>query len=79
MNNTQDFEHLFAGHEYALNTLINGNISECILYLRSLRRTGITGQSVTHEELKKIAEFVPDKYEFIQRSVYSFRYQNDHE
>lgn len=64
-------EEAFIKKDYAVETLINGNISECIDYLRKLFKCGTIGISVVHEELKSIQELVPDRYEYIKKKVFT--------
>lgn len=56
---------------YALETLINGNISECIEYLKGLFEYGLTGILCIHEELITIKEEYSDRYEYIKARVFT--------
>jgi hypothetical protein len=70
----KEFEQIFVCPDYAVTTLINGNISECIQYLRDLIGTGITGMKEASEQLIKIKEQCPERYEYINDKVYSYKY-----
>ena len=72
--NQKDFEQIYVCPDYAVNTLINGNISECIKYLRDLIGTGITGMKEASEQLTKIKEDCPERYEYIKENVYKYKY-----
>jgi len=69
----KDFEQMYVCPDYAVNTLINGNISECVKHLRDMIGTGLNGMSYATEQLMKIKEQCPEKYEYIHSKVYSFR------
>jgi hypothetical protein len=60
-------------NNYAVNTLINGNISECIKYLRGLFEYGKPGMNVIHDELLNIRAQVPDRYEYIKEKTFSVK------
>lgn len=64
------FEKVFIPDNYAVFTLLNGNISECIRYLRELKETGIVGQKTVHEDLMMINEMVPEKYQYVKNMVF---------
>jgi len=68
--NNNDFETVFIAPDYALETLINGNISECIKYLRALIGTGLTGMKEAADQLMKIKEQDPERYQYINNKVY---------
>jgi hypothetical protein len=53
------FEHT----GYATETLMNGNISHCIEYLKHLNWCGATIK--IHQELELIKEHCPERYDFI--------------
>jgi len=57
--------------QYGVNTLINGNISECINYLRELISAGSTGVNIAYEELNDIKELCPERYEYVKEKVFS--------
>ena len=71
IKNTTDLEKVFICPNYATDTLINGNMSECINYLKDLIKTGIAGQLIAHEELTNIKEQVQDRYEYIKDKVFA--------
>jgi hypothetical protein len=52
---------------YASETLINGNITECINYLNKLIDMGFF--IVAHDELTIIKENVPNRYEYIKTNL----------
>lgn len=56
---------------YAAETLINGNISECIKYLKGLIEYGLTGIGAMHDALMRIKEECPDRYDYIRAKVFS--------
>jgi len=56
---------------YAVDTLINGNISECIRYLRGLLDFGKAGIQTLHEELIRIKTEAPEKYNYVLKKVFS--------
>lgn len=57
--------------KYGVNTLINGNISECIIYLRELISAGSAGVNIAYEELNDIKELCPERYEYVKEKVFS--------
>jgi hypothetical protein len=67
---TTKFENEYIPN-YAVETLINGNISECVDYLKRIKATSIAGDQVAHEELMAIKEQVPEKYNYIKSKVFS--------
>ncbi len=71
----REFEQVFICPDYALNTLINGNVSECIQYLRDLLGTGITGMKETSEQMMKIKKHCPERYQYINDNVFSYKYK----
>lgn len=71
--NEKEFEQVFVCPDYAVTTLINGNISECIKYLRDLIGTGITGMKEASEQLIKIKEQLPERYKYINDNVYKYK------
>jgi len=58
-------------HNYATETLINGNISECIQYLQGLFDYGKPGMRVIHDELCSINYSIPARYKYIKDKVFS--------
>jgi hypothetical protein len=66
-----DFEEIYLSPNYAIDTLINGNISECITYLRSLIGTGLVGISVVNDELSEIKIHCPERYNYVKEKVFS--------
>lgn len=71
--NEKEFEQVFVCPDYAVNTLINGNVSECIQYLRDLIGTGIVGMKEASEQLIKIKEQLPERYKYINDNVYKYK------
>lgn len=65
------FDQVYAGKDYAVNCLINGNPTQTIIYLKDLITSGHTGMNVAHDELIKIKEKVPEKYEYIKKQVFN--------
>ena len=59
---------------YAAETVINGNVSHCIEYLRDLRECGIVGEMVAHDELVNLKQTCPDKYNYIKEKVFILNY-----
>jgi hypothetical protein len=57
--------------KYATETLINGNISECISYLRGLFQYGKVGMNVIHDELISIMNQVPERYEYVKKETFT--------
>lgn len=58
-------------HNYATETLINGNTSECIKYLQGLFEYGKVGMRAIHNELISINYSVPGRYKYIMDKVFS--------
>jgi hypothetical protein len=67
----QHFGDVYAGENYATETLINGNISHCVTYLKDLLECGTNGINVVYHELESIKTNVPDRYNFIKTAVFS--------
>lgn len=67
MNKRVEFTKIYVKHGYAAETLINGNISECVRYLNELINNGYF--STSHEELIKIKEDCPEKYHYILSKI----------
>jgi|APGre2960657373_1045057.scaffolds.fasta_scaffold238668_2 hypothetical protein len=67
MKNKKDLEQIYVAHGYAAETLINGNISECVRYLNELINNGYF--STAHEELIKIKEDCAEKYPYILSKI----------
>jgi hypothetical protein len=61
----------FVAANYATDTLVNGNISECITYLKDLLECGSAGVKIVYEELDSIKANVPDRYNFVYHNVFS--------
>ena len=53
---------------YASETLINGNISECIRYIELLYSKNLN--TWAHEELTLIKENCPERYNYILKKVH---------
>ena len=70
MNHVTEFEKEFVAANYGVETLINGNITECLEYLRRMKKTGLTGEMLVHEELTNIKSLVPERYEYIKSKVF---------
>ena len=68
-----EFEQIYVCPNYAIITLKNGNISECVRYLRELVGTGLSGMREATEQLTKIKYHFPERHEYIIEKVYSFR------
>lgn len=68
-----EFIQVFVCPDYAVITLQNGNISECVRYLRELVGTGLTGMKDATDQISKIKHHFPESYEYIIDKVYSFR------
>lgn len=68
---TTPFELYIREDQYAVETLINGNITECIKYLKGLIDYGLTGIMTMHDELINIKEKCPDRYDYIRKRVFS--------
>lgn len=71
INWKKTFDEVFVAPDYALTTLINGNVTECISYLRDLIATGATGSQEAHEQLVKICEADPTRYRYILSKVFA--------
>lgn len=56
---------------YAAETLINGNISECVNYLKGLLEYGLIGIGTMHDELMTIKEQYPERYDYVRAKVFS--------
>lgn len=67
MNNRVEFTKIYVKHGYAAETLINGNISECVRYLNELINNGYF--STAHEDLIKIKEDCAEKYPYILSKI----------
>jgi hypothetical protein len=68
MTNTQtDFKQILQPNGYACDTLINGNITECINYLNKLIDKGFF--IIVHDELTIIKENIPYRYEYIKTKL----------
>lgn len=67
MNNRKEFTNIYVNHGYAAETLINGNISECVRYLNEFINNGYF--KTAHEELIKIKEDCPEKYPYILSKI----------
>lgn len=68
MTNTQSkLEQILLPDGYACETLINGNISECIKYLNELIKEGFF--IIAHNELVMIKENQYNKYEYIKSKL----------
>ncbi len=68
MTNTQTkLEQILLPDGYACETLINGNISECIKYLNELIKEGFF--IIAHNELVMIKENQFNKYEYIKSKL----------
>jgi hypothetical protein len=68
MTNTQtEFKQILQPNGYACDTLINGNISECINYLNKLIDIGFF--IIVHDELTIIKENIPNRYEYIKTKL----------
>lgn len=72
MTKTISFDQYYI-HNYAADTLHNGNISECIKYLRGLFEYGKTGMSVIHDELINIKNNIPERYEYIKNKTFAIK------
>lgn len=59
------FDNYYLPRGYAAETLINGNFTHCVEYLRGLLNYGTTGAKAMHEELQLIKEYAPDRYNTI--------------
>jgi hypothetical protein len=68
--NTIPFDEYYI-HAYATETLINGNTSECITYLKGLFEYGKVGMRAIRQELLSINYTVPDKYKYVMGQVFS--------
>lgn len=64
-------DEVFIHSGYAAETLINGNISHCIEYIRELTDCGKTGIQIAFDELEMIKQQVPERYNFIKASVFN--------
>jgi hypothetical protein len=73
----QSFTKVFVSPNYGVETLINGNITECIEYLKDLLETGNVGIQTAYEELENIKNQVPDRYNFIKTSVFAYSKYSD--
>ncbi len=62
---------IFIEKDYTVNTLINGNISECITYLKDLIECGNVGIGIVYEELSNIRELSPARYDYIKNNVFN--------
>lgn len=71
IKNKIPFDVYMQRNNYAFETLINGNISECIQYLKGLIDYGLIGIGALHDELIGIKEHCPDRYEYIKAKVFS--------
>jgi hypothetical protein len=54
---------------YAADTLINGNISECIRYISEFMNLGAAGIGIAVDELIKVKELCPEKYDFVKEAA----------
>lgn len=68
--NKIDFKTYVQPTPYALETLINGNISHCIEYVRGLLSYGINGIHAAHDALVLIKEDYPASYNYIKTHVF---------
>lgn len=66
-----DIEQTIVANDYAVDTLVNGNISECIAHLRLLISNGLPGIELVHDQLMKIKESCPERYEYVKLRVFS--------
>lgn len=69
----KDFLAVYVSPNYAVETLVNGNITECITHLRDLISSGITGVDLAYEQLNEIKIQVPEKYKYVKDKVFSYR------
>lgn len=69
MNHKQSFTEYYEGRGYASETLINGNFSHCVEYLRGLLDYKETGLKTMLDELDLIRENCPERYEAIKNRV----------
>lgn len=65
----QKIEEIMLPSGYAADTLINGNISECIRYLNELLEYRAT--VFVWEELNDIKERCPEKFSYIKSKLHS--------
>lgn len=56
---------------YSVETLINGNISHCIEYLKGLKSYNDAGLLTLHKELLLIKIHAPERYEYIINKVFT--------
>ncbi len=54
---------------YAADTLINGNVSECIRYIKEMMNLGSAGIGIAVDELMKIKELCPERYDFVKSKI----------
>ena len=71
--NKIDFIEAHAGYNYGVETLINGNVSECVRYLKELIGTGMAGIEEAHEQLMQIKQSCPDRYDYVKENVFSIK------
>ena len=68
MTHTQtEFKQILQPNGYSCDTLINGNITECINYLNKLIDMGFF--IIVHDELTMIKENIPHRYEYIKTKL----------
>lgn len=60
-------DEIFISENYSIDTLVNGNITECIRYIDELISNGYF--TPAHEELVKIKEQYPEKYKYVKNKV----------
>lgn len=68
---TVPFDVYIQTYPYAVETLINGNVTECITYLKGLIEYGLIGIGAMHDELITIKEQYPERYAHIRAKVFS--------
>jgi uncharacterized protein YqgV (UPF0045/DUF77 family) len=56
-------DEVYVHEGYAAETLINGNISECIRYIKEMNKIS---SDIAFDELLKVKELCPNKYEYVK-------------
>ncbi len=73
MKNNQTFTEYCEHKGYAAETLLNGNFTHCVEYLRGLSNYGAIGAYRLHEEMQNIKETAPHKYEAVKNAYLNFK------
>ena len=63
LNYDTTIDKVYVHEGYAAETLLNGNISECIRYIKEIAEFSL---EIAFDELLKVKELCPNKYEYVK-------------